>query len=139
MRDFLQNNIGLKPYEATIVIGTHAVWRSMDLQCPLWKTAGVDIYDRFESRVRAAARELDVTSYVNRLARKCHVAVPNVGEAFFADARGMSVEDNKAAMDFARDQSGLLVAAMRAYKDDQKAQREEKKAKQQKLELEGDA
>jgi hypothetical protein len=120
MRDYLLNTLGLKEHETIMVQGAYAIWRSIDMQSPLWKTAGADIYDRFESRIRASAREYDVASFINKLARKCHVAAPNLSKDWIIEAKKQDQEQNRASLEFAKDQSGLLVAAMRAYKDEQK-------------------
>ena len=110
--------MGLEPHEGLAAKIAYAVWISIDWAAPLWKSAGYDVYGRFESRVRAAARESTVKGFANKLARKCHVAVPQISEALFKNLSSGPADE--LVLNFARKQSGLLVAAMRAHKENVK-------------------
>lgn len=114
MLKFLES-VGLDSDESTIVVCVWSVWRAIDWDSLLWKTAGKDLYNRFESRIRASAREKDIKSFLARLCRKCHVSVPRMDDSTF---KMIASADNNNSLKFARTQSGTIVAAMRAYKDD---------------------
>jgi len=129
-KEFLEG-FGLAEHEVIVARIAHAVWASIDWNAPFWKTAGFAVYERFESRVRAAARESTLHGFASRLARKCHVAVPHFGGVLLDDM-GVAAKDTQGALSFARKESGLVVAAIRAHNDERKAQRESGEGKRRK-------
>jgi hypothetical protein len=116
MQEFL-TKIGLEPHEQAATRFAYAIWKGIDWACPLWKTAGKDVYNRFESRVRTSARKQNLHEYLCKLAHKCHVSVPIIDKKTLVFALEV---DEYLALKFAREQSGLLVAAIRAYNNNRK-------------------
>lgn len=116
MYAFLEN-IGLLPYERIMILIAHILWSSIDWETPLWKSAQYDVWTRFESRVRSAAREQTLHGFVSRLARKCHIAVPRFDQDLLI-AIGRAEPDADKSLAFARKESGMLVGVLRAWHDE---------------------
>jgi hypothetical protein len=129
-RDFI-GELGFEQHEQVMALTVHAVWVSIDWNMPLWRTAGPAVYDRFESRVRAASREATVHGFAARLARKCHVATPRFDAPLLVDMAQESLDAIK-ALNFTRRESGLVVATIRAFNDERKVKRGESAPKKKK-------
>ncbi len=120
MKEWLEET-GFEPPEVAVVSVCLAVFRGIDWESPLWKTAGKDMYDRFESRIRSAAREHTLARFASKLARKCHVSTPYMDQGLLQSLTCIADHHQERGLDFARSQSGLAVAAMRAFRDEKKA------------------
>lgn len=109
---------GLAPHEMLAVRAAYAVFDAIDWKDGQWKTAGKAVYERFRSRLVVAAREAAMPAFVERLARKCGVAVPRIDADLFASLGGLDAEP---ALRFARENPGVLVAALRLFKESVRA------------------
>lgn len=89
----------------------YCVWCAIDWQDGLWKSAGVQVYDRFESRIRQAARESTVVGFLTRLSRRCHVTVPPISPDLVSTLAGCN---ERAVLGCLR-YPALVVAYMRLW------------------------
>ena len=120
MKEYLES-LGVVGAENLAARLVYAIWSAIDWQSPLWKTAGHDCYNRFESRVRTAARSRSLSDFVSALGRRCHVVVPAL-DAF--DRADMETADGDGLLRLARENSGLTVATMRLWIEQRREMRQ---------------
>lgn len=119
MKQYLES-LGISGAENLAARLIFAIWSALDWHSPLWKSAGADVFNRFESRVRTAARARTLADFVSALGRRCHVAVPRLEEVDRADMAGEAAAD---VLCLCRENSGLTVATMRLWLDLRKEMR----------------
>lgn len=112
--------LGLDSAQVIAVRCLLVVWRAIDFKSPLWKSSGVKIYDRFESRVRAASYSRGPKEFVSALGLKCQIGVPRAEADFFYDMEKRGGEVCGDVMKSIRKMPGLLIAAMRVVQEEKK-------------------
>lgn len=118
MKEFLET-MEIQGAENLAARLVYAVWIAHDHKDPLWKSAGAQVYDRLESRVRQAARVTTMQDFVALLCRRCHVAVPRLEPVDQTDLR--TAEPGE-VLRLLRENSGLVISAMRLWADERRAQ-----------------
>ncbi len=118
--------LGLSKAESVAALLAVNVWRLIDFDGALWRTAGAGVWQRFETRIRATGNEPDTISWIFRLATKCHVSPQLIDKSLIAEARTMSHIENQEAVRCVRRQPGLVVSVVRAISDERRRAREER-------------
>lgn len=119
MKEFLES-MEIEGAENLAARLVYAAWSAHDHKDPLWKSAGAQVYDRLESRVRQAARTTTLRDFVSLLCRRCHVAVPRLEQVDQVDLR--SAPDEAEVLRLLRENSGLVISAMRLWSDEKRNQ-----------------
>jgi hypothetical protein len=114
---------GLTAPEMLVCELARAVWRLLDFEAPLWRSAGPMVYQRYETRIRASAYQPTVVDWVWRLATKCHVSPQLIPLELIRRARALDRAEAVEALRVVREQPGLIVSAVRLLQDERKAAR----------------